>query len=105
MDKTKPAKAGLYLREKLQTHHFCKEIDFPHKRVIIGLNNPLEHPLCPKDKGSYLVDCRTDVSSLDVNELASVIMNINDHATNSFIQQIRRRISILERPSVIARRS
>lgn len=29
-------------------------------------------------------------------------MNVNDYATNSFIQQIRRRISILERPLVTA---
>ena len=81
--------AELYLQEKLQTHHFCEEIDFPHKKAVVWLNNPLEHPLCPRDKGSYTVDCRTDVSGLDVNELASAIMNVNDHATNSFIQQIR----------------
>ena len=94
--------AELYLQERLQTHHFCEEVDFPHKRAVVWLNNPLEHPLCPRDKGSYLVDCRTDVSSLDAHELASAIMNVNDHATNSFIQQIRRRISILERPLVTA---
>lgn len=94
--------AELYLQEKLQTHHFCEEVDFPHKKAMVWLNNPLEHPLCPRDKGSYTVDCRTDVSGLEVNELASAIMNVNDHATNSFIQQIRRRISILERPLVTA---
>lgn len=94
--------AELYLQEKLQTHHFCEEVDFPHKRGVVWLNNPIEHPLCPKDKGSYSVDCRTDVSGLDANELASTIMNVKDHAANSFIQQIRRRISILERPLVTA---
>ena len=36
------------------------------------------------------MDCRTHVSGLEVHELASAIMNVNDHATNSFIQQIRR---------------
>lgn len=94
--------AELYLQEKLQTHHFCEEVDFPHKKATVWLNNPLEQPLCPRDKGSYTVDCRTDVSSFDIHELASAIMNVNDHATNSFIQQIRRRISILERPLVTA---
>lgn len=94
--------AELYLQEKLQSHHFCEEVHFPHKKAVIWLNNPLEHPFRPRDKGSYLVDCRTDVSGLDASELASAIMNINDHATNSFIQQIRRRISILERPLVTA---
>jgi transposase-like protein len=94
--------AELYLQEKLQTHHFCEEVDFPHKKAMVWLNNPLEHPFCPRDKGSYMVDCRTDVSGFDFRELASAIMNVNDHATNSFIQQIRRRISILERPLVTA---
>lgn len=94
--------AELYLQEKLQTHHFCEEVNFPHKRGVVWLNNPIEHPLCPKDKGSYSVDCRTDVSGFDANKLASTIMNVKDHATNSFIQQIRRRISILERPLVTA---
>ena len=94
--------AELYLQEKLQSHRFCKEIDFPHKKAVVWLKNPLEHPLCPRDKGNYTVDCRTDVSGLDVNKLASAIMNVNDHSTNSFIQQIRRRISILERPLVTA---
>nr|WP_252183448.1 hypothetical protein [Rossellomorea vietnamensis] len=32
-----------------------------------------------------------------------MIMNVNDNATNTFIQQIRRRLSILERPLTTAR--
>lgn len=74
----------------------------PDKKATVWLNNPLEHPFCPRDKGSYTVDCRTDSSGLDEQELASAIMKVNDHSTNSFIQQIRRRLSILERPLVTA---
>jgi hypothetical protein len=32
-----------------------------------------------------------------------MVMNVNDNATNSFIQQIRRRLSIFERPLMTAR--
>jgi hypothetical protein len=32
--------AELYLQEKLKTHHFCEEVDFPHKKAMVWLNNP-----------------------------------------------------------------
>lgn len=92
-----------YLTEKLKTHHFCQEIKTPGKRAVTWLDNPLQHPLAPVDKGDVTIDCRTDVSGLDNDELAKMVLQVNDHATNSFIQQIRRRISILERPLLTAR--
>ena len=92
-----------YLTEELNTHHFCEEKTLPEKRAMVWLNNPIEHPLPPIDKGNVTVDCRTDVSIFEPNELARMILTVNDHATNSFIQQIRRRVSILERPLVTAR--
>lgn len=95
--------AKSYLTEKLKTHHFCEEITLPDKRAMVWLNNPIQHPLPPIDKGDVTVDCRTDVSAFETEELARLILSVNDHATNSFIQQIRRRLSILERPLVTAR--
>lgn len=95
--------AKAYLTEKLKTHHFCEEIILPDKRAMAWLNNPIQHPLPPIDKGNVTVDCRTDVSSFGIDALASLMLSVNDHATNSFIQQIRRRLSILERPLVTAR--
>jgi hypothetical protein len=92
-----------YLTERLETHHFCKEVVFPDKKAMMWLNNPIQHPLPPIDKGSMTIDCRTDVNMYDNDQLAKILLSINDHATNSFIQQIRRRISILERPLVTAR--
>lgn len=56
-----------------------------------------------KDKGFHKVDCTTDLTSLEPKEIAKLVMNVNDNATNSFIQQIRRRLSILERPLMTAR--
>lgn len=92
-----------YLTEALKNHHFCEEIILPDKRAMVWLNNPIQHPLPPLDKGTMTIDCRTDVSSFENNQLAEMLLSVNDHATNSFIQQIRRRVSILERPLVTAR--
>jgi hypothetical protein len=49
------------------------------------------------------VDCTTDLSSLGPKDIAKMILNVNDNSSNSFIQQIRRRLSILERPLMTAR--
>ncbi|WP_456279296.1 insertion element protein [Bacillus sp. AK128] len=95
--------AHAYLVEQLKTHQFCKEVQLPDKKVMAYLNNPINHPLPGIDKGTMTVDCRTDISGFDNSKLASMILNVSDHATNSFIQQIRRRISILERPLMTAR--
>ena len=49
------------------------------------------------------MDCKTDLSSLEPKEIANLVLNVSDYSTNSFMQQIRRRLSILERPLVTAR--
>lgn len=40
---------------------------------------------------------------LSQRDVAALIENVNDNATNTFIQHIRRRLSILERPLTTAR--
>jgi hypothetical protein len=93
-----------YLSELFISHHFHEEaVNADGEKYIKYANNPITHPLASKDKGFYSVDCRTDLSSLEPNEIAKMILNVNDHSTNSFIQQIRRRISFLERPLTTAR--
>ena len=93
-----------YLSEVFIRHHFYEEaVNKDGERYSRYANNPIKHPLASKDKGFYTVDCRTDLSSLEPNEIAKMILNVNDHSTNSFIQQIRRRISSLERPLTTAR--
>ncbi|MCE4052122.1 hypothetical protein [Bacillus sp. Au-Bac7] len=66
-------------------------------------DKPILHPLATIDRGLRSVDCTTNLSSLEPKDVASLIMNINDNATNTFIQHIRRRLSILERPLTTAR--
>ncbi|MGM9928099.1 MAG: insertion element protein, partial [Bacillus sp. (in: firmicutes)] len=95
--------AYLYLLEQLPSHPFYEEFVNSEGTSIQYAKNPLEHPIAAIDKGYYAVDCKTDVSGLSTNELAKLILQVNDHSSNAFIQQIRRRLNILERPLVTAR--
>ncbi|MGD6994761.1 transposase [Sutcliffiella horikoshii] len=96
--------ASRYLTEVFSTHRFHKDtVNKDGEISRIHSNNPITHPLASKDKGFFRVDCRTDLSSLEPKEIAKMVLNVNDHSTNSFIQQIRRRISSLERPLTTAR--
>lgn len=95
--------AYLSLKEQFETQQFHNEIKTPSHSYNDWAKNPITHPLASRDKGFHKVDCTTDLSSLEPKEIAKLIMNVNDNATNSFIQQIRRRLSILERPLMTAR--
>lgn len=53
--------------------------------------------------GWYRVNCTTDLSAYEPKQIAKMVLQVNDKATNAFIQQVRRRINILERPLVTAR--
>jgi hypothetical protein len=86
-----------YLSELFISHQFHEEVvNADGEKYLKYANNPITHPLASKDKGFYSVDCRTDLSSLEPNEIAKMMLNVNDHSTNSFIQQIRRRISFFK---------
>ncbi|KAB8136249.1 insertion element protein [Gracilibacillus oryzae] len=95
--------AYFMLKEHFENHKFHKEISTPKQTYKDWAENPIIHPLASRDKGFHKVDCRTDLSSYEPKEIAKMVMNVNDNATNSFIQQIRRRLSILERPLMTAR--
>jgi transposase-like protein len=91
------------LKELFETHKFHTEIKTDKQSYNVWAKNPITHPLASRDKGFHRVDCSTDLSSLEPKDIAKMVMNVNDNATNSFIQQIRRRLSILERPLMTAR--
>lgn len=95
--------ASLQLQELFKYHHFHKQIKTSSGTHLEYSDNPISHPLATIDRGLRSVDCTTNLSSLDPKDVAALVMNVNDNATNSFIQQIRRRLSILERPLTTAR--
>ena len=95
--------AYLKLKEIFKIHRFYEEIPIGSKNYRKWAKNPIEHPLPSIDQGWFWVDCTTDLSSYEPKQIANMILNVNDKATSAFMQQIRRRISILERPLVTAR--
>ena len=95
--------AYMQMAELFKTHTFYKKVVTPSGTHLEYANNPILHPLATIDRGLRSVDCTTNLSSLEPNNIAALMMNVNDNATNTFIQQIRRRLSILERPLTTAR--
>jgi transposase-like protein len=95
--------AFLQLQELFESHAFHKEVTTASGTHLEYADKPILHPLATIDRGFRSVDCTTNLSSLEPKDVAALIMNVNDNATNTFIQHIRRRLSILERPLTTAR--
>ena len=73
------------------------------KNYPLHIDNPIEHPYPDKDEGIRYVDCLTDLSKLSSIELAKMLYNVDMRSINTYFNQIRRRVSILERPLVSGR--
>lgn len=95
--------AFLKLKELFHTHHFQKEVGDGVSCHYEYANNSIEHPLATIDRGFRLVVCKTNLSSLEPRDIANLILEVNDNATNTFIQHIQRRLSTLEIPLTTAR--
>ncbi|EQB95342.1 insertion element protein [Geobacillus sp. A8] len=95
--------AFLKLEELFHTHQFHKKVISDGSSHYEYADNPIEHPLATIDRGFRWVDCTTNLSSFEPKDIANLVLNVNDNATNTFIQHIRRRLSILERPLTTAR--
>jgi transposase-like protein len=91
------------LVSELRNHNFYEMVEKDGHLYRKRANNPIVHPLPMPDQGFRTVDFTTDLSSYEIDEIARMILNVSDKATSAFIQQIRRRLSILERPLVTAR--
>lgn len=102
---TRSLKKLVYLQitELFVTNTFHKEVTTAFGTHLEYADNPISHPLATIDRGLRSVDCLTNLSSLEPKDVVSLIINVNDNATNAFIQRIRRRLSILERPLTTAR--
>jgi transposase-like protein len=75
------------------------------QNYMVWAKSPIEHPLPPSDKGHFSVDCTTDISSYSDEYVANMLLKVTDRPTSNFMQVIRRRLSVLERPLVTARGS
>ncbi|WP_034760996.1 hypothetical protein [Rossellomorea vietnamensis] len=95
--------AELMLEEQLKTHKFYEEFKKEGRTARKWAQNPIDHPIPFRDTGYATVDCTTDISSCEPIELARMLLKVNNKSTDTFINQIRRRLSILERPLVTSR--
>ncbi|WP_456276156.1 hypothetical protein [Bacillus sp. AK128] len=95
--------ARLKLEDELKSHPFFEIVNKEEKTFRKWAQTPITHPLPFKDTGWATVDVTTDVSSMEPGELARLIQKVNNKAKDTFINQIRRGITILERPLVSAR--
>jgi hypothetical protein len=50
-----------------------------------------------------ILQLETDISSLSDEYVANMLLKVSDSPTSNFMQSLRRRLSILERPLVTAR--
>ncbi|WP_223639309.1 insertion element protein [Planococcus sp. 4-30] len=93
-----------YLREKLISHKFYESKVAPNGQIYnVHKPNKIEHPIAMADRGSRYINVLTDTSNLSEEHLAKLIVKANDNSVNTFLQEIRRSISILERPLVTSR--
>ncbi|WP_339315246.1 hypothetical protein [Paenibacillus sp. FSL R10-2734] len=95
--------AYLKLKSQLKNHEFHDEVIENGKTYRKWGTNKITHPFPSIDQGWYKVSTTTDLSSYEPKDIAKMVLQVNDKSTNAFMQQIRRRINILERPLVTAR--
>jgi hypothetical protein len=93
-----------YLKRRLAIHKFYETNVAPDgTHYNVHKSNKIEHPIAMADRGSRYIDVLTDTNKLSNEHLARLIVRANDNAVNSFLQEIRRSLSILERPLVTSR--
>lgn len=87
----------------LSSHRLYRTVEYKGKNYPIYIHSPVEHPYAHKDEGIRYVDCLTNLSRLSPMELAEMLFDVDMRAINTYFNQIRRRVSILERPLVSGR--
>lgn len=86
----------------LNSHTFYDNINKSGYNFLQRTKNFIEHPLPTISEGKRYIGCVTDTTYMSSNYLAKYLVNVNNHSVDAFFNQIRRRVSILERPLVTA---
>lgn len=95
--------AILKLTDILSETNLFDFIDLNDESFPVHTKKPIEHPYPHMDEGTRYVDFLTDLSSLSSTELAKLLYKVDLRAIDTVFNQIRRKVSILERPLVSAR--
>lgn len=97
-------KAVQFLIQRLSSHKFFEtKTSVDGTSYVVHKSNKIEHPIAMADRGNRYIDVMTDTSQLSGEHLARLIAKVNDNSVNSFLQEIRRSLSFLERPLVTSR--
>lgn len=91
------------LSKQLDNHYIYDYVKINEKFYPKRGKNHLKHPAPSIDEGVRYIDCITNLSDKSNDEIADYLVRVNSHSINTFFNQIRRRLSILERPLVTAR--
>jgi hypothetical protein len=95
--------AQLKLEHDLAYHDFYDNKIINGTKCAVRSKNPIKSPFADKDEGERYLNCITDTRNMTINALSNVLVQINSRAINNFFQELRRRVSILERPLVTSR--
>ena len=96
-------------KARLWYEDFLSDYDLYDYTTINGISYPIPKktpflsPLSTKDEGARWINCITDTRGISNEELAGILVNIGNWATNNYYQELRRRVSLLERPLVTSR--
>ncbi len=82
----------------MSNHIIYDYVSLRDKQYPILNNNLIEYHYQSKDEGIRYVNCVTNLSNLGNLEMAELLFKVDSRAVNTYFNQIRRRISILERP-------
>lgn len=102
-DLTISEQVRLALEELLAYHDFYEEKEINgvfHKYVG---KHAIQFPYPFMDEGHRYLTCMTDVTHLEIEELARILSKVNGRAIDKFFQKIHRSISVLERPLTTSR--
>lgn len=86
------------LEHQLKFHHFYNVQKVNGKDYRQATRQTLQHPLPSEDHGYHKIGCTTDIYAYTDEEISRMLLRVTNRSTDAFIQQIRRRISTLERP-------
>ena len=95
--------AKLKLIYDLRSHDFYEYKTVNGNHYPIRSVNPITAPLADKDEGIRYLNCLTDITDMTEEELADILIKINSRTINNFFNELRRSVSVLERPLVTAR--
>lgn len=96
-------KAYSKLKEELITNPLWEYVTQNGDTYPKWANAPIKHPLPTQTEGNRWVDCTSNISGYEIEHITNLLLKVNMHSINAFMQQIRRSLSILERPLVTSR--